>query len=163
MRKELLFIAALIAAPASAQILPFLSKYPSAKPQAVPPVQNPVEALRADFAAQSGGTMVYFMPGSAQLTPQARTVLTAQAAWLRQHPDVPVRIEGHGDPTDTRDHALALGAERAEEARDYLILLAVPAAQVTTMTWGKERPGPPAAVTTLVQQSGGAAPISAGG
>ena len=64
---------------------------------------------------------------------------------------MPVRIEGHGDPTDTRDHALALGAERAEEARDYLILLGVPAAQVTTMTWGKERPGPPAAVTTLVQ------------
>ena len=35
--------------------------------------------------------------------------------------------------------------ERAEEARDYLILLGVPAAQVTPMTWGKERPGPPSA------------------
>jgi peptidoglycan-associated lipoprotein len=63
---------------------------------------------------------------------------------------VPVRIEGHGDPSDTRDHALALGARRAGEARDYLILLGVPAAQVTAMTWGKERPGPPSAVTTLV-------------
>jgi len=151
MRKELLLIAALIAAPASAQIFPFLSKYPTGPQPPAQPVQNPIEMLRADFAMQSGGTTVYFTPGSAQLTPQARTILSAQAGWLRQHPEIPVRIEGHGDPTDTRDHALALGAERAEEARDYLILLAIPAAQVTTMTWGKERPGPPAAVTTLVQ------------
>jgi peptidoglycan-associated lipoprotein len=149
-------IAALIAVPASAQILPFLKKYPAAGPPGQPTpvgpgVQAPVEVLRADFAAQSGGTSVYFAAGRAQLTQQARTLLSAQALWLRQHPFVPARIEGHGDPTDTRDHALALGAERAEEARDYLILLGVPAAQVSTMTWGKERPGPPAAVTTLIQ------------
>jgi len=156
MRKTLLLIAALIAVPASAQVLPFLRKYPPAGPPGqpapvAPGVQAPIEVLRADFAAQSGGTSVYFAAGRAQLTQQARNLLSAQALWLRQHPFVPVRIEGHGDPTDTRDHALALGAERAEEARDYLILLGVPAAQVTTMTWGKERPGPPAAVTTLVQ------------
>lgn len=153
MRKPLLIIAALIATPASAQIFPFLQKYPTTPqpPQSAQPVQAPIETLRADFAAQSGGTSVYFAAGRAQLTTQARTLLSSQALWLRQHPWVAVRIEGHGDPTDTRDHALALGAERAEEARDYLLLLGVPAAQVTTMTWGKERPGPPAAVTTLVQ------------
>jgi peptidoglycan-associated lipoprotein len=114
-------------------------------------MQAPIEVLRADFAAQSGGTSVYFAAGRAQLTQQARNLLSAQALWLRQHPFVPVRIEGHGDPTDTRDHALALGAERAEEARVYLILLGVPAAQVTTMTWGKERPGAGRAVTILVR------------
>ena len=47
------------------------------------------------------------------------------------------------DPGDTRDHALAIGARRAEEVRNYLILLGVPAAQVSAMTWGKERPGAP--------------------
>jgi peptidoglycan-associated lipoprotein len=146
MRKAFLLLA-LFAVPASAQ-LPFLTKRDAPPPA---PVLSPIEALRADFAAQAGGTTVYFAPGSALLTPQARTILTGQAAWLRQHPDVAIRIEGHGDPTDTRDHALALGAERAAEARDYLILLAVPAAQVSAMTWGKERPGPPSAVTTIVQ------------
>jgi peptidoglycan-associated lipoprotein len=155
MRKTLILIAALIAAPASAQVFPFLKKYPpTAQPvpvQPAPGVQAPIDIPRVDFAAQSGGTTVYFAAGSAQLTSQARTLLSAQALWLRQHPGVAVRIEGHGDPTDTRDHALALGAERAAEARDYLVLLAVPAAQVSTMTWGKERPGPPAAITTLVQ------------
>jgi peptidoglycan-associated lipoprotein len=147
MRKHILLLAAIVAAPASAQ-LPFLSKRGPAPPV---PVQNPIDVLRADFAAQSGGTTVYFAAGSARLTPQAKILLTAQAAWLRQHPAVAVRIEGHGDPTDTRDHALALGAERAAEARNYLMLLGTPSAQVSTMTWGKERPGPPSAVTTIVQ------------
>ena len=140
-----LLLGLLIAVPGQAQ-LPGLSRR---APQ--PPVQNPIDVLRADFAAQSGGTTVYFGSGGAVLTPQAANMLAAQAAWLRQHPAVAVRIEGHGDPTDTRDHALALGARRAQEARDYLILLGVPAAQVTAMSWGKERPGPPSAVTTIVQ------------
>jgi peptidoglycan-associated lipoprotein len=158
MRKILLIIAALIAVRASAQL-------PGLRRRDPPPpvlVQNPVDVLRADFAAQSGGTTVYFTPGSAQLTAQAKTMLTAQAAWLRQHPEVSVRIEGHGDPTDTRDHALALGAERAAEARDYLMLLGLPAAQLSAMTWGKERPGPPSATTTI-QFSGGAALVPAAG
>jgi len=158
MRKFLLLIAALLAVPASAQ-LPGLRRRDPPPPV---PVQNPIDVLRADFAAQSGGTIVYFAPGSAQLTAQAKTMLTAQAAWLRQHPEVSVRIEGYGDPTDTRDHALALGAERAAEARDYLMLLGLPAAQLSAMTWGKERPGPPSATTTI-QLSGGAALVPAAG
>ena len=156
MRKALLLIAALISVPASAQLPGFRRRAPA--PQVV---QNPVDVLRADFAAQSGGTTVYFAVGSAQLTPQAKLMLQAQAGWLRQHPDVAVRIEGHGDPADTRDHALALGAERAAEARDFLILLGTPAAQVSAITWGKERPGPPSAVTTIVPPSGGPAVVPA--
>jgi peptidoglycan-associated lipoprotein len=154
----LLLVATLFAVPASAQ-LPGLRRRSPAPPVAV---QNPVEVLRADFAAQAGGTTVYFAPGSAQLTAQARVILQGQAAWLRQHPSVAVRVEGYGDPTDTRDHALALGAERAAEARDYLMLLGTPAAQVSTMTWGKERPGPPSAMTTI-QDLGGAPPVPAAG
>lgn len=158
MRKAILLLAALIAVPVSAQ-LPGLRRRDSA-PQV--PVQSPIEALRADFAVQSGGITVYFVSGSAQLTPQAKIQLQAQAAWLRQHPDVAVRIEGYGDSIDTRDHALALGAERAAQARDFLILLGTPAAQVGMMTWGKERPAPPSVVTTIVPPSGGAPLVPAG-
>ena len=158
MRKAILLIAALIAVPASAQLPGLRRRAPV--PQV--PVQNPIDVLRADLAAQSGGNTVYFAAGSAQLTPQAKVQLQAQAGWLRQHPDVAVRFEGHGDPADTRDLALALGAERAAEARDFLILLGTPAAQVSAITWGKERPGAPSAVTTIVPPSGGAAVVPAG-
>ncbi|NUQ18467.1 MAG: OmpA family protein [Sphingomonas sp.] len=158
MRKAILLLAALLAVPASAQLPGLRRRAPA--PQV--PVQNPIDVLRAELAAQSGGTTIYFAAGRAQLTAQAKLQLQAQAAWLRQHPEVAVRIEGHGDPADTRDQALALGAQRAAEARNFLILLGTPAAQVSAITWGKERPGPPSAVTTIVPPSGGAALVPAG-
>ena len=145
---------ALVASSASAQ-LPGLRKYTPAdrqrQQQQKQPLLTGIDALRADFAAQSGATTVYFGSNSAILAPQAKRFLTAQAAWLRRHPDVVVRIEGYGDSGDTRDHALAMGAARAAESRDFLILMGVPAAQVSTTSWGKERPGLGRAVTVLVQ------------
>jgi peptidoglycan-associated lipoprotein len=148
MRNTLLFaLIAVSAGNASAQ-LPFLSKRGPAQP-----VVQGIDALRADFAAQSGGTTVYFGAENVGLAAPARTVLAAQAAWLRRHPEVVVRVEGYGDSGDTRDHALAVGARRAEEARSYLVLLGVPAAQLSTTSWGKERPGLGRSVTVLVRAS----------
>ena len=144
MKRILILLAALLAAAPSSAQLPLIRRAPAA------PAQSPIEMLRADFAAQAGGTIVYFVTGNAQLLPQTRTVLAAQAQWLRMHPGVPVRIEGRGDAGDTRDHALALGARRAAEVRNYLLLLGVPSAQVAVMSWGKERPGPPSATTVVL-------------
>lgn len=116
-----------------------------------PPQLSGIELQRAEFAAQSGGSIVYFPTGSNQLTAQGRTVLVAQARWIRQHPEVVVRIEGHADGGDTRDHALAVGARRAQEVRNYLVMLGVPSTQVTAMSWGKEHPGPGRVATILVR------------
>jgi peptidoglycan-associated lipoprotein len=143
---------AVIASAAPAQ-LPGLRRYTPAdhgQQQAAPVLQG-IDAERAEFAAQAGGTTVYFGTSSAILGAPAKTVLSAQATWLRRHPDVVVRIEGYGDTGDTRDHAVAMGARRAEEARDYLLLMGVPAAQVSTASWGKERPGLGRAATILVR------------
>ena len=137
----------LVASTAQAQ-LPFLRKREA---QTVQPVLQGIDALRADFAVQSGGTTVYFGSDSVILAAPAKAVLTAQAAWLRRHPEIVVSVEGYGDSGDTRDHALAVGARRAEEARSYLMLLGVPAAQLSTTSWGKERPGLGRAVTVLVR------------
>ena len=147
MRRVILVMALASLATAAAAQLPGLRRRAPVPPV---PVRQPIDVLRADFAAQAGGTTVYFIAGSSQLTPQATTILANQAAWLRMHPEVTIRIEGHGDPGDTRDHALAIGAQRAAEARNYLVMLGVPAAQVSAMTWGKERPGAPRAVTVIV-------------
>lgn len=111
----------------------------------------PADMLRADFLAKTGGDTIFFGNNVSGLSLPARTSLAAQAAWLRLHPYVLVRIEGHGDTGDTRNHAIAMGARRAEEVRSYLVLLGVPAGQVTTTSMGKERPGSPRAVTVLVQ------------
>jgi len=151
MRRILLLSAlALLATSASAQ-LPGLRKRtgPPGTQQGAP--LSGIDALRADFATRSGGDTVFFGIGSAVLGAPARATLAAQAMWLRQHPEVVVRVEGYGDAGDTGDHALALGARRAEEVRDYFVLLGVRSAQLSTTSWGKERPGSPRAVTVLVR------------
>jgi len=135
MRRAILVVV-LVGSAASAQ-LPGLRKREQVPPA---PIAVGIDALRGEFVAQSGSAIVYFGGDSSVLTPPARATLAAQARWLMRHPDLVVRIEGHADPSDTRDHALAVGARRAEEVRDYLVLLGVPAAQLTTLSWGKERP-----------------------
>ncbi len=149
MRKAALaLVIAALASSASAQ-LPGLRKRGPAQP--VQPMLLGIDALRADFIARSGADTVYFGSDSAVLGLPAKATLGAQAQWLLQHPEVVVRIEGHADPSDTRDHALAVGARRAVEVRDYLVLLGVPAEQLSATSWGKERPGPGRAVTVLVR------------
>jgi len=158
MRKTLLLfaaMAALLPAAASAQF-PHLIQRGAPPPQRGPGGQPVVplmgiEAMRADFMARSGSANVYFGIGSDIIGVPARATLAAQAQWLLGHPDVVVRIEGYGDPLDTRDHALALGAGRADAVRDYLVLLGVPLSQLSDVSFGKERPGPGRTVTVLVR------------
>ena len=148
MRRAALFLVAIaLAASASAQ-LPGLRRRAPAPPA---PVLVGIDALRADFLAHTGADTIFFGSDSVLLGPPAKATLTAQAQWLLQHPMVVVRIEGHGDSNDTRDHALAVGARRAEEVRQYMILMGVPAAQLSAVSMGKERPGLPRAQTILVR------------
>ncbi|HUP66807.1 MAG TPA: OmpA family protein [Sphingomicrobium sp.] len=149
--RPLLLALAMIAPPAAAAQLRLPVIVPLGRSQPAPPPLTGIDAARAEFAAQSGGTTIYFGGNSSQLGAPARAVLQAQAMWLRRHPEIVVRIEGHGDSVDTRDHALAVGARRAEEVRSYLVLLGVPAAQLSAASFGKERPGAGRAVTVLVR------------
>jgi peptidoglycan-associated lipoprotein len=151
MRKVLLFAAAIISAgAASAQVrLPVIVPLRGSA-QARPGPLAGIDALRAEFIARSGSDLAYFSGDSVLLSPQSRATLGAQAQWLRLHPEVLVRIEGHADVTDTRDHALAVGARRAQEVRDYLVLMGVPAPQLSITSWGKDKPGPARTQTVLV-------------
>jgi peptidoglycan-associated lipoprotein len=148
MRKSVALLAALLVATSAAAQLPGLRKRAV---QPAPPVLTGIDALRADFLMRSGADTVYFGQDSALLAVPAKATLAAQAQWLLQHPEVMVRIEGQADPGDTRDHALAMGARRAEEVRSYLVLLGVPATQLSVATWGKERPGVGRVATILVR------------
>ena len=107
-----------------------------------PPVPPPVtiEQLQAAFRGQSGSDTVYFPGDSFGLDLSAQRTLIAQAQWLRANPIVSIRIEGHGDDRLTRDYAVAVGERRADAVRDFLVLQGVPAAQISIISWGKERP-----------------------
>lgn len=105
---------------------------------APPPVT--IEMVQADMIAKSGSDTVYFAGSGHGLDASAQATLTAQARWLRANPAFRARIEGHADERSSRDFALAIGERRADAVRDFLVLQGVPAAQLTIISWGKERP-----------------------
>lgn len=83
---------------------------------------------------------IYFDYDRAEIRADQRATLQANAAWLRDHPDVRILVEGHCDERGTREYNLALGDRRAQAARDYLISLGVPAARIETISYGEEQP-----------------------
>ena len=86
------------------------------------------------------GDRVFFAYDSHDLSPEGQATLDKQAEWLKRYPNVNVTISGHCDERGTREYNLALGERRAASAKNYLTALGVPAVQITTISYGKERP-----------------------
>ena len=89
---------------------------------------------------QNVGDRVLFALDSSQLTSEAQTTLTRQAAWLKQYGQINLAIEGHCDERGTREYNIALGERRATAAKKFLVGLGIPSARISTISYGKERP-----------------------
>ncbi|HSN54363.1 MAG TPA: peptidoglycan-associated lipoprotein Pal, partial [Candidatus Sulfomarinibacteraceae bacterium] len=83
---------------------------------------------------------VFFDTDRFDLTPEAREKLAENAAWLQDHSNIEILIEGHCDERNTREYNLALGERRANAVRDYLVFLGIGADRVETISYGEERP-----------------------
>lgn len=86
------------------------------------------------------GDRVFFESDSTELSGAAQATLDKQARWLNQYARHSFTVEGHADERGTREYNFALGARRAEAAKDYLIAKGVSAARIKTISFGKERP-----------------------
>ena len=86
------------------------------------------------------GDRVFFETDQTELTPQGRATLDKQAQWLTQYNRYAFTIEGHADERGTREYNIALGARRAQAARDYLTSRGVATTRMRTISYGKERP-----------------------
>ena len=74
------------------------------------------------------------------LTADARSTLRTNADWLKNNPAARVEIEGHCDERGTSEYNLALGAKRAQAARDFLSTLGIPVERLSTISYGQEIP-----------------------
>jgi peptidoglycan-associated lipoprotein len=83
---------------------------------------------------------IYFDFDSSALGDMAKEVLSRKAEWLRMTPDASVIIEGHCDERGTSAYNIALGDRRAESAKAFLLDLGINASQLTTISYGEERP-----------------------
>ncbi len=96
--------------------------------------------MQADMVAKAGSDTIYFGTDQSEIDSASRATLAAQARWMLANPSVKGSIEGHADERGTREYNLALGERRANSAKNFLIASGVPAARLTVISWGKERP-----------------------
>ena len=106
--------------------------------------QSSLDALRrgepGKTPAGSALQEVFFEFDRYDLSNDARTTLKTAADWLRKNPSVRIEVEGHCDDRGTNEYNLALGAKRAQTAKDYLETLGVAAGRLSTISYGEEIP-----------------------
>jgi peptidoglycan-associated lipoprotein len=106
--------------------------------------KSSLEALQRGESTATPATSplkdIYFDFDRYDLSTDARETLKANGNWLKANPSAVVQMEGHCDERGTTEYNVALGAKRAQVAKDYLVTLGVPAERLSTISYGKELP-----------------------
>jgi peptidoglycan-associated lipoprotein len=84
--------------------------------------------------------VIYFEFDSSEIRSEFNDMLAAHARYMGSDPNIMVRLEGHADERGSREYNIGLGERRAQAVRQILLLQGVPAAQLSTISYGEERP-----------------------
>ena len=83
---------------------------------------------------------IYFGLDRYDVTDEYRSLVEAHAGYLRGSPSAAVTLEGHTDERGSREYNIALGERRSNAVRDLLVALGASAGQITTVSYGEEKP-----------------------
>ena len=83
---------------------------------------------------------VYFDFDQSSVKPEYRDVVQKQADFIKAHRGDVVTVAGNADERGSNEYNLALGDRRAQTVKKSLELLGVGAAQINTVSYGKEKP-----------------------
>ena len=83
---------------------------------------------------------IYYDFDAYDIRREFQSMLEAHAQFLIDHRNAKVRVEGNCDERGSREYNLALGQRRADSVKRALTLLGVPADQISTVSFGAEKP-----------------------
>ncbi len=83
---------------------------------------------------------IYFDFNKANLRSDDAPVVQNDQAFLVQHPSIKVLVEGHCDDRGSEEYNIALGANRAQSAKEALVQQGVSVDRIRTVSYGKEKP-----------------------
>ncbi len=83
---------------------------------------------------------IYFDFDKSDIKPQYDDVIAAHAKTLTANPTLKIKLEGNTDERGTREYNIGLGERRAQAVRRALMLQGVADSQITTVSYGSERP-----------------------
>jgi peptidoglycan-associated lipoprotein len=84
--------------------------------------------------------VIYFDFDKSEIKPEFADIVTTAARNLTSNPNLKVKLEGNTDERGTREYNIGLGERRAQAVRRALMLQGVAESQVTTVSFGAERP-----------------------
>ena len=97
-----------------------------------------------ESAGPQGGLLikriVYFDFDSSEIKGEGTDIVAAHAKYLAAHGGTRVRLEGHTDDRGSREYNVGLGERRAQAVRRALLLQGASDAQISTVSYGAERP-----------------------
>lgn len=84
--------------------------------------------------------ILYFDFDQADLRPQYGDLLARHANKLSNNSRTKVRLEGHADERGSREYNIGLGERRAQAVRRMLLIQGASSNQISTVSFGEERP-----------------------
>lgn len=93
-----------------------------------------------EYLIENVGNQVFFGFDRHNIDSQDEALLREVAGWMKEYPGIVVQLAGNCDERGTREYNIALGARRANAAKDFLVSEGVDAARLRTISYGKERP-----------------------
>ena len=96
--------------------------------------------MGADATGPFARKVIYFDFDKSEIKPEFADVVSTHARNLTSHPNFKMKLEGNTDERGTREYNIGLGERRAQAVRRALMLQGVAESQLTTVSFGAERP-----------------------
>jgi peptidoglycan-associated lipoprotein len=98
------------------------------------------ETLDDDYTAGELTTVILFDFDSAEVRADYTEIVARHALVLANDSSSSVRLEGHADERGSREYNIGLGERRSQSVRRMLMIQGASAAQISTVSFGEERP-----------------------
>ena len=98
------------------------------------------EEILADPSAGELGMVIYFEFDSSEVRAADQDLVARHAMQLTSNRAYQVRLEGHADERGSREYNIGLGERRAQAVRQMLLIQGVSPDQISTVSFGEERP-----------------------
>ena len=98
------------------------------------------EEIDDDYSAGELTNVILFDFDSAEVRADYTDIVARHALVLANDSSIRVRLEGHADERGSREYNIGLGERRSQSVRRMLMIQGASAAQISTVSFGEERP-----------------------
>ena len=113
---------------------------PTPAPAAVTPPPAEANDPLNDPASALSKRSIYFPFDVDTIQEADKTTIKAHGAYLADHPDKKIRVEGNTDERGSSEYNLALGQRRANNTKKALVLAGAKTDQIESISFGEEKP-----------------------